>query len=111
LILQLKKEEDLDEASKAVIEAIRSPDLYQLDSILNIPIVKLLENSKHNNSYQLLKIFAGETLESYKTFTDKNPQFIASSGLNGDECLKKNTIIITRFSRIRKRRITVFSRI
>lgn len=71
-----------EEASKTVIEAIKLPNLYQLDDLLDLPAVKELEkDSKYAKLYQLLSIFVHDTLEEFRNFANSNSDFVKSLGL------------------------------
>jgi len=82
----------LDEAAEAAIQAIKIATLYQLDNLLELLPIQALADSKnaqHAKTLKLLKIFVGENLESYKSFINENPDFLKTSGLNHDDCMKK----------------------
>jgi len=83
-------EELTNEAVTAALDAIRLPDLYQFDALLDVTAVKLLEKDpKHAKLYQLLTIFVGENLEAYKSFSSANPGYVKQLGLDEEELIKK----------------------
>jgi len=86
--------EATEEAAKASLEAIKLPDLFQFDGLLNISAIKKLENHPtHKVMLQLLKIFIGETLEAFKTFADQNTDFLKSVGLSVEDCTRKMRLL------------------
>eukprot|EP01132_Coremiostelium_polycephalum_P002492 gene2492-3084_t len=94
--LQTFTSEDASEAQedavRACIESISLIELYQSDYLLELPAVQYLEkssNQQHNLTYELMKIFATEQLESYLEFSNRNPTFLQSIGLNNEASLQK----------------------
>jgi len=86
-------ENELEDVSKIVIEAIRLNSVFQYDRLYSMPVIKRLESSKHKPLYQLLKIFVEENLESYQNFATQNSALLNSLGLNHDENLKKMRLL------------------
>jgi len=85
-----------EEAIVAALDAIRLPELYQFDSLLELYPIKQLDNTKTargSKIFQLLKIFVGETLDSFNKFISENPDFLKSVGLDHDECVSKMRLL------------------
>jgi len=83
-------EELTNEAVAAALDAIRLPDLYQFDTLLDVAAIKQLEKDpKHTKLYQLLTIFVGESLDAFKSFTGANPGYVKQLGLDEEELTKK----------------------
>jgi len=84
----------INEAAAAALEAIRLPNLLQFDTLLDLALVKQLENSKdHSKLYHLLKIFVGENFEAYKAFISANADYLKSIGLKEEECTVKMRLL------------------
>lgn len=83
----------LQEAVITVLEAIKLPSHYQFDSLLDFPLVKQLEGSPHGKIFQLLKIFVGENLDSFRTFHAENADYLKSQGLKEEECTLKMRLL------------------
>jgi translation initiation factor 3 subunit M len=77
-----------DHAVEATVEAVKIPAVVQLDHLLDMRAIQQLEKSKPQ-LYALLKLFAFDTLEAFKTFHEANPGFLESINLDYEECLKK----------------------
>jgi translation initiation factor 3 subunit M len=87
---QGSSEEQTTEAVNAALDAIRSTDLYQFDDLLDVPSIKQLEKDpKHAKLYQLLTIFVGENFDSFKAFTNANPDYLKQLGLNEEDSARK----------------------
>jgi len=85
-----------DDAMKLVINAIKLPELTQIDHLLDLkPIASFAtsSNEEHKKLFELLNIFAKEKLDVYIAFYDKNPSFIEKKGLNHNDCLKKMRLL------------------
>jgi hypothetical protein len=73
--------ETLNLAAVAAIEAIHLPELFQIDHVLELPVVKQLESSAaHSKTFQLLKIFTSDNLAAFNMFHQANPDFLTSHG-------------------------------
>lgn len=87
-------ESQSQEAATVILEAIRLPEVLQYDTLLDIPVIKQLENSKnHSKVYSLLKIFVAENIEAYKTFSSQNADFMKSLELREEECIFKMRLL------------------
>jgi len=85
-----------EEAIVAALDAIRLPELYQFDTLLELFAIKQLDNTKTARGtkiFQLLKIFVGENLDSFNKFIAENPDFLKSVGLDHDECVNKMRLL------------------
>eukprot|EP01133_Synstelium_polycarpum_P001375 gene1375-1578_t len=99
LISSIFKEKNRDDAAEAVddsvqacIESISLQELYQSDYLLDLDAVRHLETSsaqQHKLTYELMKIFATEQLDSFMAFQSRNPAFLAEINLSADDCLQK----------------------
>jgi translation initiation factor 3 subunit M len=84
----------LDDAVQIITEAVKHPDILQFDNFLAFSVVKKLENHpKHGAVFQILRVFVNETLDSFTTFTTKNPDFLKSVGLSTEDCLRKMRLL------------------
>eukprot|EP01098_Paradermamoeba_levis_P005663 TRINITY_DN2379_c0_g1_i1.p1 TRINITY_DN2379_c0_g1~~TRINITY_DN2379_c0_g1_i1.p1 ORF type:complete len:505 (-),score=134.62 TRINITY_DN2379_c0_g1_i1:163-1677(-) len=82
----------VNDAAAAAVEAIRLPEIFQSDHLLEIPAIRQMEkdgNENHAKLYQLLKLFAVDKLDAFYAFQEKNPGFLTSVGLTYEDCLKK----------------------
>uniref|UniRef100_A0A453ABW4 PCI domain-containing protein n=3 Tax=Aegilops tauschii TaxID=37682 RepID=A0A453ABW4_AEGTS len=78
-----------EEAAAAIIEFVKSSDLYQCD-LLDMPAVAQLEkDEKYQPVYELLKIFLTQRLESYLAFQTANSTLLQGYGLVHEECITK----------------------
>lgn len=77
-----------EEGLEAALDAIRLPDLFQFDGLLDLVPVKQLEKS-HPKVFQLLNIFVSESLDTFFTFINANPTCLESLGLNKEDCITK----------------------
>ncbi|KAL5654033.1 hypothetical protein ACJX0J_033352, partial [Zea mays] len=78
-----------EEAVAAIIEFVKSPNLFQCD-LLNMPAVSQLEkDEKYQLVYELLKIFLTKKLDSYLEFQSANSDLLKDYGLVHDECVTK----------------------
>ncbi|KAM9957675.1 hypothetical protein ACTFIW_012642 [Dictyostelium discoideum] len=85
-------QEAQEDAVRVCIESISLQELYQSDYLLDLPAVQYLEGSTvsaNSLTYELMKIFATEQLDSYLQFQQKNPNFLSTIGLSNDDCLQK----------------------
>jgi len=90
-----------EEAINAALDAIRLPDLYQFDTLLDSLPIKQLETDNNNNNVtpnnkiqtskllHLLKIFVSGGYEDFAKFNSENPDFLKSAGLDNEECSRK----------------------
>ncbi|KAJ7971085.1 Eukaryotic translation initiation factor 3 subunit M [Quillaja saponaria] len=73
----------------AIIEFVKSPDMYECD-LLDMPAIRQLEkDSKDALVYQLLNIFLTQRLDSYLEFHAANSTLLNSYGLVHEECITK----------------------
>jgi len=78
------------EAAHAAIETIKTPEIFQSDHLLELPVIKQLEtDTNYSKLYQLLKIFAVDNVDAFNAFISQNPGFLESTGLPADECNRK----------------------
>ncbi|XBI97983.1 hypothetical protein VPH35_018266 [Triticum aestivum] len=78
-----------EEAAAAIIEFVKSSDLYQCD-LLDMPAVAQLEkDEKYQPVYELLKIFLTLRLDSYLAFQTANSSLLQGYGLVHEECITK----------------------
>jgi hypothetical protein len=71
----------LTEAASVALAAIALPNLFQFDTLLDLPLIKQMESSKdHTKLYQLVKIFVEDNFESFKTFIAANSDYLKSVG-------------------------------
>jgi len=95
-----------EEAINAALDAIRLPDLYKFDTLLDSLPIKQLDSDNNNNSnavtaskiqssklLQLLKIFVSGSYDDLVKFNAENPDFIKSAGLDHEECVRKVRIL------------------
>ncbi len=73
------------------MDAIRLPDLYKFDTLLDSLPIKQLETDNNNNNVtnnkiqtskllHLLKIFVSGGYEDFAKFNSENPDFLKSAG-------------------------------
>jgi translation initiation factor 3 subunit M len=87
-------DEVASEAANAVLEAIRTPDLYQFDGLLDVVAIKQLEkDAKHARLHQLLSIYVSESLDSFKAFTTTNAGYLQQLGLDEGQCTHKMKLL------------------
>lgn len=83
-----------NEAANAVLEAIKTPDLYQFDGLLDVAAIKQLEKDvKHARLHKLLSIFVSESLDSFKAFTTANAGYLQQLGLDEAQCTHKMKLL------------------
>jgi len=91
-----------EEAISAALDAIRIPDLYQFDTLLDSLPIKQLDTDNNNNTagkiqtsklLQLLKIFVSGGYEDFVRFNTENPDFLKSAGLDQEECVRKMRLL------------------
>jgi len=91
-----------EEAVNAALDAIRLPDLYQFDTLLDSLPIKQLDTDNNNSTgtkintpklLQLLKIFVSGGYEDFIKFHSENPEFLKSAGLDLEECTRKMRIL------------------
>jgi len=89
-----------EEAINAALDAIRIPDLYQFDTLLDSVPIKHLENDNNNSGkvqtsklLQLLKIFVSGGYEDFVKFNSESPDFLKSAGLDYEECVRKMRLL------------------
>lgn len=61
------------------LHAIKTPDWFQLDSLLEVEAIKSFESSSPQ-LLALLKIFVLENVDSFKSFVEKNRDFLKANG-------------------------------
>ncbi|CAO2834904.1 unnamed protein product [Amaranthus hypochondriacus] len=78
-----------EDAANAIVEFVKSPDMFQCD-LLDMPSVAQLESDvKYSLLYQLLKILLTQRLDSYLKFQTANSDLLKSYGLVHEDCLVK----------------------
>ncbi|KAK1677246.1 hypothetical protein QYE76_038094 [Lolium multiflorum] len=78
-----------EEAAAAIIEFVKSADLFQCD-LLDMPAVAQLEkDEKYQSVYELLKIFLTQRLDSYLEFQSANSTLLQGYGLVHEDCITK----------------------
>jgi len=83
-----------NEAANAVLEAIKTSDLYQFDGLLDVTAIKQLEkDAKYARLHQLLSIFVSESLDSFKAFTTANSGYLQQLGLDEAQCTHKMKLL------------------
>jgi len=73
-----------DIAKDALVLSLRLEDMYE--DILELRAVEQLKDDK---TYQLVKLFAEENIDSYETFKKSNSDIFATVGLSEEECTHK----------------------
>ena len=66
-------------AVQAAVQAIRLPQVVQLDGLLGLPAIQQLATSQPQ-LFALLKIFAEDSLSAYTQFHHSHPGFLESVG-------------------------------
>ncbi|WOL15238.1 eukaryotic translation initiation factor 3 subunit M [Canna indica] len=78
-----------ENAVQAVIDFVKSPDIFQCD-LLDMPAIAQLEkDGKYALVYELLKIFVTQRLDAYLDFHAANSTLLKSYGLVHEECIAK----------------------
>ncbi|GFY82929.1 proteasome component (PCI) domain protein [Actinidia rufa] len=78
-----------EEAVRAIIEFLKTPDMFQCD-LLDMPTIAQLEkDAKYTLVYQLLKIFLTQRLDAYLDFDAANSTLLKSYGLVHEDCIAK----------------------
>ncbi|CAM6014166.1 unnamed protein product [Sphagnum balticum] len=78
-----------EEAVRAVIEFVKSPDMFQCD-LLDMPALQQLsKDSKYAPVYRLLDIFLTRRLDAYLEFHNANAALLKNYGLVHEECITK----------------------
>jgi len=84
------EEDVVNTAAEAAREAISADEILQCDHLFSLEAVRLLEHHpQHATLYRLLQIFAQEKLDSFLHFQTSNPNFLQSTGLTEESCLRK----------------------
>ncbi|KAM3363709.1 eukaryotic translation initiation factor 3 subunit M isoform X1 [Capsicum galapagoense] len=69
-----------EEAARAIIDFVRSPDMFKCD-LLDMPAIAQLEkDAKYAPVYQLLKIFLTQRLDAFLDFEAANSELLKSYG-------------------------------
>ncbi|KJE97495.1 eukaryotic translation initiation factor 3 [Capsaspora owczarzaki ATCC 30864] len=79
-----------ESAEKCIKEAIAAPQIFQLDSLLQLAAVKQLEGSDIHN---LLLIFVRDNFQAYEQFYNSHTAFVQSAGLSHEQNLVKMRIL------------------
>jgi len=78
------------EAAAAALDAIKAPDLFQFDALLELPAVQTLKgHATHGKLYELLQIFVRDSYDAYSKFIAANPTFLSAAGLDADQTARK----------------------
>ncbi|KAL6580345.1 hypothetical protein OROMI_008369 [Orobanche minor] len=75
-----------EEAVRAVIEFVKSPDMFQY-------LAQLEKDAKYASVYQLLKIFLTKRLDAYLDFHSSNSNLLDNHGLVHEDCITKMKLI------------------
>lgn len=86
------KEEVERLAVKAAVEAIRLPQVVQLDGLLALTPIQHLRQS-HPQLFDLLRIFAEDSLSAYTSFYETHPSFLETVGASVLLLLKLRTAL------------------
>lgn len=82
-----------EEAVRAVVEFVKSPEMFQGD-LLDIPAIAQLEkDDKYALVYELLNIFLTQRLDAYLGFHSSDSNFLNSYGLVHEDCVAKMRLI------------------
>lgn len=82
-----------EEAARAIIDFVRSPDMFKCD-LLDMPaIVQLEKDAQYAPVYQLLKIFLTQRLDAYLDFEAANSALLKNYGLEHDDCISKMRLV------------------
>lgn len=85
----LTMNEEKEEAVQAIIEFVKSPDMFKCD-LPDMPVISQLKNDeKYALVYQLLEIFLTRRLNGYLDFHAANSNFLKSYGLVHEDCITK----------------------
>jgi len=85
-----------EEAASAIIQAIKSPDLYRYDGLIEVSAIKKMAGSNktaNGKTVQLLKIFVNETLEAFTAFASENPDYFKAVGISQEDCIRKMRLL------------------
>lgn len=78
-----------EEAARAIVDFVRSPDMFKCD-LLDMPAIAQLEkDAQYGPVYQLLKIFLTQRLDAYLDFEAANSALLKTYGLVHDDCISK----------------------
>jgi len=89
----------IEESINSIIQAIKSPEVYRYDALMELSTVKKLESANNNNkttngrTVQLLKIFASEILDAFTAFAAENPDYFKTVGIDQEECVRKMRVL------------------
>lgn len=85
----LAMNEEKEEAVRAIIEFVKSPDMFQCDLPDMPAILQLEKDEKYGLVYQLLEIFLTSRLNDYLDFHAGNSTLLKSYGLVHEDCITK----------------------
>ncbi|XP_022879479.1 eukaryotic translation initiation factor 3 subunit M-like [Olea europaea var. sylvestris] len=86
---ELSMSEAKEEAVRAIVEFVKTPDMFQCD-LLDMPAVAQLEkDAKYAQVYQLINIFLTQRLDAYFDFHTANSTLLESYGLVHEDCIEK----------------------
>ena len=72
----------LKQAVVAVVEAIANPKVYQFDPYMDLDAVQALKtDSANSKTFELLKIFAADDLDSFNKFYSANSACVDGLGI------------------------------
>ena len=81
-----------EEAMLACVTAMKTPETYKCDELLDFASVQQLSSDKKGAKViELLRIFVSEQVAAYKAFADANAAFIEKQGLGA--CLDKMRLL------------------
>ncbi|CAA7405108.1 unnamed protein product [Spirodela intermedia] len=82
-----------EEAARAIIEFVKSPDMFQCD-LLDFPAVGQLEKDpNYTLVYELLRILLTQRLDAYLEFHSANSTLLKSYGLVHEDCVTKMRLV------------------
>ncbi|CAA6668268.1 unnamed protein product [Spirodela intermedia] len=83
-----------EEAARAIIEFVKSPDMFQVLRFAGFPAVGQLEKDpNYTLVYELLRIFLTQRLDAYLEFHSANSTLLKSYGLVHEDCVTKMRLV------------------
>ncbi|CAH1759899.1 11913_t:CDS:2 [Entrophospora sp. SA101] len=73
---------------KAVVEAIRLPEILNFQELFDLTTIKLLKDEE-GELFELLKIFLSGNLKDYKSLISKNPGILEKFELSNEDSIRK----------------------
>ncbi|KAJ3679790.1 hypothetical protein LUZ60_016068 [Juncus effusus] len=78
-----------EDAVRAILDFIKSPDIFQSDLLEMAAVRQLEKDEKHGMLYELLKIFLTERLDAYLRFESASSAVVKGYGLVHADCVTK----------------------